>query len=93
MAVVASIHRDFCRHPPSFFNSVNRMAAKTPPITPLFKGDSAPLVFSANKDGKVSVNYAGWDAGKVVLEGQVFEMRWGPQGVEGRIVEGGRGGP
>jgi hypothetical protein len=26
------------------------------------------------------VNYAGWDAGKIVLEGQVFEVSWGPQG-------------
>jgi hypothetical protein len=49
------------------------------------------LALSASKDGKVNVNYQGWDAGKVVLEGQVFEVRWGPQGVEGRIVEGGRG--
>jgi hypothetical protein len=45
------------------------MVAKTPPIPPLFKVDSATLVFSASKDGKVNVNYAGWDDRKVVLEG------------------------
>jgi hypothetical protein len=44
------------------------MAAKTPPIPPLFKADSATLALSAGKDGKVNVNHQGWDAGKVVLE-------------------------
>jgi hypothetical protein len=38
---------------------------------------SAVLSFSATKDGKVNVNYQGWDAGKVVLEGDVFEARGG----------------
>jgi hypothetical protein len=81
----------FVATPPSFFRSVNCMVARTPPIPPLFKADTATLAFSASKDGKLSVNYQGWDVGKVVLEGQVFEVRWGPQGVEERIVEGGRG--
>jgi hypothetical protein len=67
------------------------MATKSPPIPPLFKADKATLAFSATKDGKVSVTYHGWDEHKVVLKGQQFVVTWGPQGVEGRIVEGGRG--
>ena len=39
---------------------------------------------NASKDGKVSVSYQNWEASKVVLEGEVFEVSWGPQGVEGR---------
>ena len=43
------------------------------------------------RDGKLNVGFSGWDANKVVLEDQVFELSWGPQGVEGRILErGGR---
>jgi hypothetical protein len=45
------------------------MKRPLPPfIPPLFKSDSAVLSFSATKDGKLNVNYQGWDAGKVVLE-------------------------
>jgi hypothetical protein len=44
------------------------------------------LSFYASKvAGTISVSYQGWDVSKVVLEGQVFEVSWGPQGVEGRI--------
>jgi hypothetical protein len=64
---------------------------KTPLLPPLFKADSAVLSFLASKDGKLTVNYPNWDASKVVLEGQVFEVRWGPQGVEGRIIKGAGG--
>jgi hypothetical protein len=32
------------------------------------------------------VSYQNWDASKVVLEGKVFEVSWGPQGVEDRIL-------
>ena len=78
--------------PSSQIISVPVTMSKTPPIPPLFKADTATLAFSASKDGKLTVNYQNWDSSKVVLEGQVFEVRCGPQGVEGRIVEGGRGG-
>jgi hypothetical protein len=91
MARDSSELEEFCRHPPHLRRQKTDTTQKSTPIPPLFKADSATLAFSASKDGKVNVNYAGWDAGKVVLEGQVFEVRWGPQGVEGRIVEGGRG--
>jgi hypothetical protein len=37
------------------------------------------------------VSYKGWDDHKVVLKWQQFVVTWGSQGVEGRIVEGGRG--
>jgi hypothetical protein len=47
---------------------------------PLFKCDSATLSFYASKDGKISVSFSGWDGNKVVLEGQAFEVAWGPQG-------------
>jgi hypothetical protein len=50
------------------------MPAKSPPIPPLFKADSATLTFYGSKDGKVSVSYQGWDAAKVAQEGQVFEV-------------------
>ena len=55
------------------------------PDSSLFKADTATLVFSASKDGKIRVIYTGWDDAKVVLPGDVFEVRWGSQGVEGRI--------
>jgi hypothetical protein len=32
---------------------------------------------SASKDGKLRVVYAGWDDAKVVLPGEVLELRWG----------------
>jgi hypothetical protein len=67
------------------------MTKKSTPIPPLFKADSATLAFSATKDGKVSVSYQGLDDHRVVLKGQQFVVTWGSQGVEGRIVEGGRG--
>ena len=38
------------------------------------------------KEGKLRVTYVGWDDAKVVLDGQVLELRWGPQGVEARIL-------
>jgi len=42
------------------------MTQKSTPIPPLFKADSATLAFSASKDGKLSVNYQGWDARSVL---------------------------
>jgi hypothetical protein len=45
-------------------------------ISPLFKCDSATLSFYASKDGKISVSFSGWDASKVVLEDQAFEVSW-----------------
>jgi hypothetical protein len=55
------------------------------------KADTATLTFSASKDGKLRVVYGGWDDAKVALPGEVFELRVGPQGVEGRIVARGKG--
>ena len=56
-------------------------------IPPLFKAENPTMTFSASKDTKLSANYHGRDQNKVALEGQAFELRWGPQGVECRIVE------
>ena len=39
------------------------------------------------RDGKVSVSYQGWDATRTVLDGQRFVISWGPQGMEGRIID------
>jgi hypothetical protein len=47
------------------------MASKSAPIPPLLKADVATLVFSASKDGKLRVTYAGWDDAKTVLEGDI----------------------
>lgn len=52
----------------------------------LFRADRQSVTFAAQKDGKVRVTCASWDDHKVVLEGEAFEVRWGPQGVEGRVV-------
>jgi hypothetical protein len=45
------------------------MTQKSTPIPPLFKADSATLAFSASKDGKLSLNYARWDASKIEPKG------------------------
>ena len=49
------------------------MAAKSYPLPPLFKADSATLAFYASKDGKLTVTYQGWDASKGVLGGTISE--------------------
>jgi DNA-binding NarL/FixJ family response regulator len=47
---VILIASDFCRHPPpSFLRLQTGMPKKSTPIPPLFKADSATLVFSASK--------------------------------------------
>ena len=42
--------------------------------------ESIMLGVRHEKEGKLRVTYAGWDDAKVVLDGQVLELRWGPQG-------------
>ena len=42
---------------------------KTPEISPLFKCDSATRAFYGLKDGKITVNFSGWEQNQVVLEG------------------------
>jgi hypothetical protein len=57
---------------------------KNTEISPLFKCDSSTRAFYGLKDGKITVNFSGWEQNRVVLEGQAFEVRWGrPQGVAG----------
>jgi hypothetical protein len=57
--------------------------AKNPP---LFKADrEIRLAFSADS-GKIRIVYQGWDDAKVALEGEVFELSLGKQGLEGRIL-------
>jgi hypothetical protein len=41
------------------------------------------------KTGKLSVSVQGCSDRKVVLPGQVFEVRWGEQGCEGRVIDRG----
>ena len=43
-----------------------------PEIPPLLKADKATLTFYADKMGKISVAYQGWDGNRVVLGSQVF---------------------
>ena len=57
-----------------------------PQIDPLFRADTVSPTFTAEKDGRVKVTYRGWDDHKVVPPGHAFEVRWGRQGAEGRIV-------
>ncbi len=69
------VHRGrVLQHPPLFGAVLSRrectMATKTPPIPPLFKADAATLSFYGSNTGAVSVSYQGWDASKVVLEGE-----------------------
>jgi len=52
----------------------------------LLTAESIMLGVRHEKEGKLRVTYAGWDDAKVVLDGQVLELRWGPQGVEARIL-------
>ena len=59
------------------------MAPKFSEIPPLFKADRRKVLAFEPKDGKIIVNYAGWD---VALEGQDFVVSLGPQGLEGRIM-------
>jgi hypothetical protein len=51
----------------------------------LLIAEKVNLAISASKDGKLRVVYQGWDDPKTVLDGQVLEVRWGPQGLEARI--------
>ena len=52
----------------------------------LLTAESIMLGVRHEKEGKLRVTYVGWDDAKVVLDGQVLELRWGPQGVEARIL-------
>ena len=51
-----------------------------PPVSrfgpPLFRADTANLAFSADKEGKVRIVYAGWDDAKVLTPGEVLEVYW-----------------
>jgi hypothetical protein len=66
--------------------SLASVAAPARGIPPLFKADAANITVSSSKDGKLRVVYGGWDDAKVVLPGEVLELRWGKQGVEARII-------
>jgi hypothetical protein len=47
----------------------------------LLIAEKVNLAVSSSKEGKLRVVYQGWDDPKVVLEGQVLELRWGgPRG-------------
>jgi hypothetical protein len=41
---------------------------KNTEISPLFKADSATRAFYGLKDGKITVNFSGWEQNRVVLE-------------------------
>jgi len=56
---------------------------KVPAIPPLFKADAAVLSFAAEKDGKITVGYPGWDSNKVVLVG--LRARVGPSDLGGHL--------
>jgi hypothetical protein len=54
--------------------------AKTPPKPPtaeiLGKADGVTLVAKADKDGRIRLNCSSWEDYRVVLPGQVLELRW-----------------
>lgn len=53
----------------------------------LLHADTAVINFAAQKDGRLRLRSSSWgDDYKVVHEGEMVEVRWGPQGVELRIV-------
>jgi hypothetical protein len=52
-------------------------------IPPLFKADTATVTFSRLPDGKIRVNYAGWEALRASRQGGVTEVPGGPEGAEG----------
>jgi hypothetical protein len=51
------------------------MAQNSAPIPPLFKAENATLAFSASKDGKLRVTYAGWDDARACASGAMVERR------------------
>jgi hypothetical protein len=64
--------------------------AETGRPSPVIKAEKATISFavSADKtDRKVRITYPNWEDHKVVGPDQAFEIAWGPQGVEGRIVD------
>jgi hypothetical protein len=64
--------------------------AETGRPSPVIKAEKATISFavSADKtDRKVRMTYPNWEDAKVLLADQVFEIAWGPQGIEGRIVD------
>ena len=51
-----------------------------------FKTGTGAIAWAAGKDGKIKLTYPSWDDHKVVLQGQVMQTEWGPQGAELRIL-------
>jgi len=43
-----------------------------------FKAENVLVGIRHEKEGKLRVTYTRWDDAKVVLDGQVLELRWGP---------------
>jgi hypothetical protein len=57
------------------------------PDRELIADSKAVIAFSYSRvdGGTISMSYQGWEQSKVILPGQAFEVRAGPQGIEGRI--------
>lgn len=62
-------------------------APKSPSTPPLFKADKTIRIEFSASEGKIRVNYPGWDDPKVVQPDRAFQVSLGAQGLEGRIVE------
>lgn len=63
------------------------ISAKAMVAPSLLHADTAVVNFAAQKDGRLRLRSSSWgDDYKVVQEGEVVEVKWGPQGVELRIV-------
>jgi hypothetical protein len=43
---------------------------KNTEISPLFRCDSSTRAFDGLKDGKITVNFSGWEQNRVVLKGR-----------------------
>ena len=64
------------RSNPKNWNFWTSAPQKNTEISPLFKCDSATRAFYGLKDGKITVNFSGWEQNRVVLEGGL----WGEMG-------------
>jgi hypothetical protein len=55
-------------------------------ISPVLITEAPTISFAADKFGCIKVNYHNWQESKVILRGQVMQIRWSDQGVEARII-------
>jgi hypothetical protein len=61
--------------------------AVTEPSAPLIKADTGTLQFAADKEGRIRLNYSGWEDAKVILLGERLQLFWqGGQAIARKAV-------